>query len=88
MLTCRKALNQRTVSKKVILSILNRQQDDEPAPVISFPSRLELGCMPFAGGDRYDQVHRHDIQRLRCLPVLTLTLKTRSSLARSLTSEN
>jgi hypothetical protein len=55
---CRTALNQRTVSKDAVLSILNRQQDDEPAPVVSIPSRLELGCMPVADCGRYDRLLR------------------------------
>jgi len=55
---CWKALNQRTVSKDAVLSILNRQQDVEPAPVVSIPSRLELGCMPVADCGRYDRLLR------------------------------
>ena len=55
---CRMALNQRTVSKDAVLSILNRQQDVEPAPVVSIPSRLELGCMPVADCGRYDRLLR------------------------------
>jgi hypothetical protein len=46
------------VSKDAVLSILNRQQDVEPAPVVSIPSRLELGCMPVADCGRYDRLLR------------------------------
>ncbi len=55
---CRTALRQHTVSKDIVLSILNRQLDSEPETEVGIPPRLELECPPVADCGRYDRLLR------------------------------
>ena len=55
---CATALDQGTVSKDAVLSILNRQRDDMPEKAVSVPPRLELECPPIADCCRYDRLLR------------------------------
>jgi hypothetical protein len=53
---CQRALAMRAVSKEVVLNLLNRHQDQEPAPSIDLPSHLILKEEPVADCRRYDRL--------------------------------
>ncbi len=48
----------RAVSKEVVLNLLNRDQDQDPAPDIDPPSHLILKQEPVADCRRYDRFLR------------------------------
>ena len=44
------------VSKEVVLNILHRSQDKEPATLVELPARLMLINEPVADGHRYEML--------------------------------
>ena len=55
---CAEALSEGVHSADVILNILARRRDPEPALTIMTPAALQLHHMPLANCDRYDQLRR------------------------------
>ena len=55
---CRKALDMRVTSKEVVLNLLNRDQDQDPAPDMAPPSHLILKQEPVSDCRRYDRLLR------------------------------
>ena len=53
---CRQALKMPVVSKEVVLNILHRSQDKEPATVVELPERLMLINEPVADCHRYEML--------------------------------
>jgi transposase len=53
---CQQALKLPVVSKEVVLNILHRSQDKEPAMVIELPERLMLKNEPVADCQRYEKL--------------------------------
>jgi len=53
---CQQALRLPVVSKEVVLNILHRNQDKEPAAVIALPERLMLKNEPVADCQRYEML--------------------------------
>jgi len=53
---CRQALKMPVVSKEVVLNILHRSQDKEPATVVDLPERLMLKNEPVADCHRYEML--------------------------------
>ena len=51
---CKKALSTKTVSKDVVLNLLNRSRDEETAPCIDLPAHLILNENPVADCLRYE----------------------------------
>jgi transposase len=57
---CRQALDMRVASQEVVLNILHRDQDQDPAPDIVLPSHLILTQEPVADCRRYDRLLREE----------------------------
>ena len=55
---CATALAQGAVSKDAVLSIINRQMDEESGKMVDVPAQLELGSMPVVDCGRYDRLLR------------------------------
>ena len=53
---CRQALKLPVVNKEIVLNILHRSQDKEPAAVIDLPERLMLKNEPLADCQRYERL--------------------------------
>jgi transposase len=53
---CRQALRLPVVNKEVVLNILHRSQDKEPAAMIDLPERLMLKIEPVADCERYEML--------------------------------
>ena len=53
---CATALDQGTVSKDAVLSILNCRREEAPVEAASVPAHLALNTPPIADCDRYDQL--------------------------------
>jgi hypothetical protein len=53
---CRQALKTPVISKEVVLNILHRSQDKEPATVVDLPERLMLKNEPVADCHRYEML--------------------------------
>ncbi len=53
---CQAALDQNTVSRDVVLNILNRSRDQRPTQEVCVPDHLRIKCEPVADCGRYDQL--------------------------------
>jgi hypothetical protein len=56
--TCREALEQGVHSAPVVINILTRRKDPEPAPLLLTPANLRLTHAPVADCARYDSLRR------------------------------
>jgi len=57
---CQEALKMRTVSKEVVINLLNRNQDMDFAPDVGIPPHLILKQEPIADCRRYESLMRRE----------------------------